>query len=100
MFKAVVLARVSTDEQATSDKVSIQEQIDWAKDLCIERGWEFVGEYIDVLRGDTELEDREGYLKLKAAAKTAKFNLVLVWSSGRGAGEIDFWHWFNFEFFG
>lgn len=91
MYKAVVLARVSTDEQATDDKASIPEQIKWAKDLCTERGWQFVegGEYIDILKGYVELENREGFTRLRTDAKTGKFNLVLVWASGRSAREID-----------
>src|SRR4030042_5857275 len=86
-FRVSVYTRVSTDSQNEPDKASIPDQIAWPKKLCEERGWEFVGSYIDTLAGDTEFDQRpEGY-KLLEDAKFKLFNLVLFYHSSRLARE-------------
>ena len=86
-FKVVAYIRTSTIGQAEDDKISIPDQTDWAKNICEERGWEFVGEYVDILPGDTEFDQRpEGY-KLLEDARFKRFNLVLFYHSSRLARE-------------
>lgn len=86
-FKVAVYVRTSTLSQAEEDKVSIPDQITWAENLCKEKGWEFVGSYVDTLPGDTEFDKRpEGY-KLLEDAKFKLFNLVLFYHSSRLARE-------------
>jgi DNA invertase Pin-like site-specific DNA recombinase len=46
-MRAVAYARTSTLDQATEDKVSIPDQLKWAKSYAEERSWEYVGEYVE-----------------------------------------------------
>ena len=89
-MRAVVYARVSTLDQATEEKVSIPDQINWAKAISKEKGWDFVGQYIEPgIKGYTELEAREGVKKLFEDAKLNRFDIVLVYHSSRIARESD-----------
>jgi site-specific DNA recombinase len=89
-MKAVCYARTSTLDQAREEKVSIPDQINWAKTFALERGWEWVEEYIEPgVTGDTEIEDRKALNKLVEDAKQNKFDIVLVYHSSRLAREPD-----------
>ncbi len=89
-MKAVAYARTSTLDQASEDKVSIPDQLKWAKSYAEERGWEYVGEYIEPgIKGYSELEDREGVVNLFKDASDGKFDIVLVYHSSRIAREGD-----------
>ncbi|MEN9407082.1 MAG: Competence protein ComM [Candidatus Parcubacteria bacterium] len=87
IFRVAIYARTSTLAQADEDKISIPDQIKWAKDICEERGWEFIGSYQDTLPGDTEFEQRPDGYKLLEDARFKLFNLVLFYHSSRLARE-------------
>lgn len=90
MFKTVSYCRVSTAEQASEEKVSIPDQIAWAKDISENRGWTYEGEYTDIdVRGDVEMENRKGFIQLLKDARQNKFDLVLVYHSSRLSREAD-----------
>lgn len=90
MIKAVIYARVSTLDQSSDEKVSIPDQIKWAKDFCESRKWQLVKEYIEPgVTGDTETEDRKAFSKLLEDAKNNLFDIVLVYHSSRLAREAD-----------
>lgn len=96
-MKAICYARTSTLDQAREEKVSIPEQIKWAKEFAKEKGWEFVGdgEYIEPgVTGDIEFEERQAASRLLRDAKpingpSRKFDLILVYHSSRLAREAD-----------
>lgn len=82
--------RTSTLDQAREEKVSIPDQINWAKKFTLEKGWEWIGEYVEPgVTGDTEIDDRLALSKLINDAKHNKFDLVLVYHSSRLAREPD-----------
>lgn len=86
-FKVAVYARTSTLAQAEEEKISIPDQISWAKQLCEERGWEFIGKYVDTLPGDVEFDQRPDGYRLLEDAKFKSFNLMLFYHSSRLARE-------------
>lgn len=89
-MKCVCYARTSTLDQASEDKVSIPDQLKWAKNYAEERGWEYVGEYVEPgIKGYSELEDREGVTNLFKDASEGNFDIVLVYHSSRIAREGD-----------
>lgn len=89
-LKAVVYARVSTNDQATSEKASIPEQIRWAKEEAEHRGWEWITEYIEPgVTGDTEIDKRPKLSQLLEDSKLHKFNIVMVYYSSRLSRETD-----------
>ncbi|MDP2671748.1 MAG: recombinase family protein [bacterium] len=91
----MVYARVSTLDQAAEEKVSIFDQVKWAKDICEQRGWAFVEPYIEPgVFGDIEFEDRPAAASLLEDVKPLnsllrKFDIVLVYHSSRLAREAD-----------
>lgn len=89
-IRAVVYARVSTDDQATNEKASIPEQIKWAKEEASLRGWTFVGEYIEPgVTGDTDISKRPKLSSLIEDSKQNKFDVVMAYYSSRIAREPD-----------
>lgn len=89
-MRCVSYVRTSTLDQASPEKVSIPDQIKWAKDYAKEKEWEYVGEYIEPgIKGYSELEDREGVTNLFKDASEGKFDIVLVYHSSRVARESD-----------
>jgi hypothetical protein len=86
-FKAIIYVRTSTEDQADKGKISIPDQINWAKQMCSERGWEFAGSYVDKLPGDVEFDSRPEGARLLEDAKFNLFNLVLFYHSSRLARE-------------
>lgn len=89
-MRAVVYCRVSTPDQAGDDKVSIPDQISWAREFASSKGWDFIKEYIEPgLVGDTEIENREAMSRLLNEASHGLFDIVLVAHSSRLAREVD-----------
>lgn len=89
-MRSVVYARVSTLDQASEEKVSIPDQINWAKELSKERGWDFLHSYIEPgVKGYAEFENREAARELFDDASKDKFDVVLVYHSSRIARESD-----------
>ena len=77
-IRAVIYTRVSTQEQAKENKTSLEDQLSACKKMCIEKGWEVVGEYQDAGISGHLLAERLGLQNLLADAKAGKFDLVVV----------------------
>src|SRR3989344_236259 len=86
-FRAVVYARTSTKSQAAEDKISIPDQVNWARQLSEDKGWKFIDSYVDKLPGDIEFDQRPEGARLLEDAKFKLFNLVLFYHSSRLARE-------------
>lgn len=86
-LRFAIYARTSTVAQAEDDKISIPDQIRWAKELCEQRGWEYSGEYVDTLPGDVEFEQRPGGSRLLEDARFNLFDLAGFYHSSRLARE-------------
>ena len=90
MTRACVYARTSTLDQAREEKVSIPDQINWARAFAKEKGYEFTQEYIEPgITGDVEPEDRLALSKLLLDAELDKFDILLIYHSSRLAREPD-----------
>lgn len=81
-MKVVIYARVSTQEQATHDKGSIEDQIERCKKAIDEHGWELIGAYQDIQKGH-EIETRKNLLELLKDARDKKFDLVIFRDADR-----------------
>lgn len=89
-MRAVCYCRTSTLDQAREEKVSIPDQIKWAKTFALEKGWEWLGEYIEPgVQGDTEPDQRAALSKLLQDSRNNLFDIVLVYHSSRLAREPD-----------
>lgn len=89
-MRAVCYARVSTNDQAKDEKVSIPDQIEWAKELSDEKGWEWIRPYVEPgIFGDVEIEDRPALSELVRDAINDKFDILLINHSSRLSREPD-----------
>jgi site-specific DNA recombinase len=67
--RAVLYARVSTEEQAGKDHYSIEAQLHEMRDLAQEKGWEIVGEFVDEGESGTKRDRPQLIATLKVAEK-------------------------------
>jgi site-specific DNA recombinase len=67
--RAILYARVSTEEQAGKDHFSIEAQLHEMRDLAQEKGWEIVGEFIDEGESGTKRDRPQLTAALKVAEK-------------------------------
>jgi DNA invertase Pin-like site-specific DNA recombinase len=67
--RAILYARVSTEEQAGKDHFSIEAQLHEMRDLVQEKGWEIVGEFIDEGESGTKRDRPQLLAALKVAEK-------------------------------
>lgn len=91
-FYLKLYGRVSTVPQSGEDKASLPEQIAWAKNLCLKKGWIYCGEYLEPgITGELDFESREAGSKLlkDAYSEDRDFNIVAAIHSGRVAREPD-----------
>jgi len=80
--RAVLYARVSTEEQR--ERQSIETQIDYARQYCQREGLFIVGVYKDEsVSGIVPFEEREAGQSLLEDARKKKFDLVLVYKIDR-----------------
>lgn len=82
LMRTAIYTRVSTEEQAGSDKGSHEDQIERAKRTIQEHSWELVNIYQDTQKGH-EIANRLELLKLLEDAKFRKFDLVIVRDADR-----------------
>ena len=80
MTRAVIYARVSTDEQAS--KGTIEHQIDACRDYCEKAGFDVVQEFKDDgVSGTIHLSERPAGAQLIAWADAQNFDVVVLTSS-------------------
>ena len=90
-MRAVIYARVSTKDQAREERVSIPDQIKWAKEEIEKNGWQLVKEpYIEPgISGEEEIENRPALSQLFRDALNKEFDVILFYHSSRLAREPD-----------
>lgn len=95
--QAVSYARVSSEEQAGDDKVSIDEQLNSNTQLAKRNGWGLVGQYLDTERyiktkspnkgkrvqPSGEYDDRPAFLAMLEAVKTGEIDVIICWRDDR-----------------
>lgn len=80
--KAVIYARVSTEEQA-KEGFSISAQLDELKRYAEQNGFEYIGEYVDEGVSGKSIVGRPEMRKLLRDAERNKFDIVLVYKIDR-----------------
>lgn len=92
MTKAVIYARVSTEDQASEGKVSISTQLDDCRELAAKLGWNIVGEYVDdrqyrsgkrLVQPSGKNADRPQWRRMLAELSAGRADAVLAWSTSR-----------------
>src|SRR5579859_4178536 len=92
MTRAVIYARVSSEEQAGEDKSSIPTQLTECRQLAGQLGWSVVGEFVDDRKykvGQKMVEpsgtraDRPQWQKMLAALQSGKADALIAWHSSR-----------------
>lgn len=85
MTRVALLARVSTDEQAEGDRLSLPAQLRVMRERCEREGWEVVAEFM--APGESaytdNLEKRPTLLKALRAAESGEFEVLMVHESSR-----------------
>jgi DNA invertase Pin-like site-specific DNA recombinase len=90
-------ARVSMEEQAKGDSVSIEQQIANMQELCERNGWTVVQVFVDaenyrasqapnrgkVVNPSGERADRPAFLEMLEMVKVGKLDIVLCWRDDR-----------------
>ena len=79
--RAAIYTRVSSDQQATEERVSLDEQAKDCEAYAEERGYAIVKRYQDVESGVSRT--RPGFQRLQADARAGQFDVVLAWKSDR-----------------
>jgi len=80
-MRAVIYARVSSDEQADRG-LSIPTQIKLCKEFVKREGWEFIKEYIDEAISGLR-NDRPAFLEMLSDAHEKEFDVIVVYSLSR-----------------
>ncbi|GIK37612.1 MAG: hypothetical protein BroJett011_14450 [Chloroflexota bacterium] len=92
MKRAAIYARVSSDQQATEDKVSIEAQLADCEAYCNERGYTIVARYIDkeryrskgkLVQPSGQRKDRPHYGMMLRAAAAGEFDVIVAWKEDR-----------------
>jgi site-specific DNA recombinase len=83
VIRAVIYARVSSEQQAAEDKVSIRDQVADCRKHALENGFEVITEYIEPGLSGELFEERTAYQHLLDDATKNKFDLVLARFSSR-----------------
>ena len=78
---AAIYIRVSSDQQAGEERVSLDEQTRDIEAYAAERGYTIIQRYQDVESGVSRT--RPGFQRLQADAKAGAFDVVLAWKSDR-----------------
>jgi len=92
MKRAALYARVSSEEQASEDKVSIQEQLSDLEELCKTKGYEIVERYVDNRRYHSKgrlvepsgtRKDRPEYQRMLKDARDGRIDVIVAWDDTR-----------------
>ena len=81
MVRAIIYARVSTEEQKRKG-YSIEAQLDACRNYAKARGWEIVGEYDEPKTGKT-IKKREKLMHALTFLKEGGADMLLVWRLDR-----------------
>lgn len=87
-LRAVIYARVSTQEQAQK-KTSIPDQIEITKKVITNKNWKYIGEYKDEGISGHLTEERNGLQSMLRDAREHKFDVIVVKDHDRFARNKD-----------
>ena len=79
--RAAIYIRVSSDQQAGEERVSLDEQTRDISAYAAERGYTIIQRYQDVESGVSRT--RPGFQRLQADAKAGAFDIIVAWKSDR-----------------
>jgi len=82
-MKAALYARVSSEDQAREEKVSLDTQIGDIEAYCKAKGYELVKRYVDVQSGSDTMKNRPQFEKMLADAEKGLFNVIVAWQPDR-----------------
>ncbi len=84
MTKAALYARVSTDDQAREEKVSLDTQKSDIEEHCRNNGYELVTPYyIDVQSGSDTMKNRPQFERMITDAESGIFDVIVAWKPDR-----------------
>lgn len=83
IFIVGIMIRVSSDEQAQPDKVSLEKQEKDIRENCNKQGWGIYRVYRDVCTGAIPMEERPAGKVLLKDAEEGRINVVAVWDYDR-----------------
>ena len=82
--RAAIYVRVSTREQATDDKVSLEVQQRECESYCKRKGYDVVGlPYVDVQSGTDSREERACFEQMLGEARKGAFDVIVAWRPDR-----------------
>ena len=83
-MRAAVYARVSTEDQAREEKVSLETQVGDIEAYCKGKGYEVVKPYyIDIQSGSDSMKERPQFEKMLDDAKRRLFDVIVSWTPDR-----------------
>ena len=82
-MRAASYARVSTEDQAREEKVSLETQTGDIEKYCRAKGYEIVKQYVDVQSGSDTMKNRPDFEKMLADAEKGLFNVIVAWQPDR-----------------
>ena len=85
--RAAIYARVSTVEQA-DEGYSIDAQLKILRNVCEEKGFELIEEYVDRGISGKDVVNRPGLQAMLQAVEDRKLDIVLVWKMNRLSRKI------------
>ena len=82
--RAAIYVRVSTREQATDDKASLEVQRRECEAYCKRKGYDVVGlPYVDVQSGTDSREERACFEQMLGEARKGAFDVIVAWRPDR-----------------
>ncbi len=82
--RAAIYIRVSTREQATDDKVSLEVQQRECEAYCRRKGYEAVrSPYVDVQSGTDSRKERASFEQMLGDARKGAFDIIVAWRPDR-----------------
>ncbi|NQT72008.1 MAG: recombinase family protein [Chloroflexi bacterium] len=83
-MKAAIYARVSTQDQAREEKVSLKTQISDIEKYCQNKGYEIVEpHYVDIQSGSDTMKNRPQFEKMLKDAAQGLFDVIIAWQPDR-----------------
>lgn len=83
-MRAALYARVSTEEQAREEKVSLEGQTSDIERYCQSKGYELVKPYyVDIQSGSDTIKNRPEFERMLSDAGKGLFNVIVAWQPDR-----------------
>lgn len=83
-MRAALYGRVSTQDQAREEKVSLETQTSDIEKYCRDKGYELVEpHYIDIQSGQDTMKDRPEFERMLSDSLQGRFDVVVAWQPDR-----------------